>query len=66
MAVHDKHTGKGVANALLSAMIDLADNWLNLRRIELTVYCDNEILYSSLIQIISLNLRRVKILKDIE
>ncbi|WP_407331976.1 GNAT family N-acetyltransferase [Enterovibrio sp. 27052020O] len=42
MAVHDKYTGKGVASALMSAMIDLADNWLNLRRIELTVYCDNE------------------------
>ncbi|EOD81544.1 Acetyltransferase [Grimontia indica] len=42
MAVHDEHTGKGVASALLTAMIDLADNWLNLRRIELTVYSDNE------------------------
>jgi L-phenylalanine/L-methionine N-acetyltransferase len=27
---------------LMDAMIDLADNWLNLRRIELTVYADNE------------------------
>ncbi|MBV7298981.1 GNAT family N-acetyltransferase [Enterovibrio paralichthyis] len=42
MAVHDDHTGKGVASALLSAMVDLADNWLNLRRIELTVYSDND------------------------
>ena len=23
-------------------MLDLADNWLNIRRIELTVYSDNE------------------------
>ncbi|WP_028023415.1 GNAT family N-acetyltransferase [Enterovibrio calviensis] len=42
MAVHDDHTGQGVASKLLSTMIDLADNWLNLRRIELTVYSDNE------------------------
>ena len=42
VAVHDDHTGKGVTSALLEAMIDLADNWLNLRRIELTVYSDNK------------------------
>ncbi|MBE1276493.1 GNAT family N-acetyltransferase [Enterovibrio baiacu] len=42
MAVHDEHLGKGVGSKLLEKVIDLADNWLNLRRIELTVYCDNE------------------------
>jgi putative acetyltransferase len=26
---------------LLSAIIDLADNWLNLKRLELSVYTDN-------------------------
>lgn len=41
MAVHDDHTGKGVGSALLVAIVDLADNWLNLHRIELTVYSDN-------------------------
>jgi putative acetyltransferase len=41
MAVHDAFQGRGVGGALLGAMIDLADNWLNLRRIELTVYTDN-------------------------
>ncbi|MFL5801947.1 MAG: GNAT family N-acetyltransferase [Roseiflexaceae bacterium] len=41
MAVRDDWQGKGVGTALMAAMIDLADNWLNLMRIELTVYTDN-------------------------
>ena len=41
MAVHDEFKGRGVGSALMAAMIDLADNWLGLRRIELTVYVDN-------------------------
>ena len=41
MAVHDDYAGKGVGSALLAAAIELADNWLNLRRLELTVYSDN-------------------------
>lgn len=32
----------GVGSALLSAAIDLAEQWLAIRRIELTVYTDNE------------------------
>ncbi len=31
-----------VGSALLATAIDLADNWLNLQRIEITVYTDNE------------------------
>ncbi|MCL4165570.1 UNVERIFIED_CONTAM: hypothetical protein GTU68_020933 [Idotea baltica] len=42
MAVKDGYEGMGVGSALMSAMIDLSDNWLNVRRIELTVYTDNE------------------------
>jgi len=42
MAVHDKWAGKGVGSALIKAAIDLADKWLNLSRLELTVYTDNE------------------------
>jgi putative acetyltransferase len=42
MAVHDKWQSKGVGTALMKALIDLADNWLNLSRLELTVYTDNE------------------------
>jgi putative acetyltransferase len=41
MAVHDDFHNRGVGSALMAAMIDLADNWLGLRRIELTVYTDN-------------------------
>jgi L-phenylalanine/L-methionine N-acetyltransferase len=41
MMVHDDWQGKGVGTALLKAVIDLADNWLNLQRIELDVYTDN-------------------------
>ena len=42
MAVHDDWQGKGVGSALMEAVIDLADNWLNLSRLELSVYTDNE------------------------
>ncbi len=42
MAVHDQWRGRGVGTALTAAAIDLADNWLNLVRIELTVFTDNE------------------------
>lgn len=41
MAVHDDFQGRGIGKALVQAMIDLADNWLGLRRIELEVYADN-------------------------
>jgi putative acetyltransferase len=33
--------GRADASALLRAALDLADNWLNLTRLELTVYTDN-------------------------
>jgi putative acetyltransferase len=42
MAVRDDCQGKGVGTALLRELIDAADNWLGLKRIELTVYTDNE------------------------
>lgn len=41
MAVHDAYAGRGAGAALLAAAIDLADNWFNLRRLELSVYADN-------------------------
>jgi putative acetyltransferase len=41
MAVHDDFQNQGVGSALVAAALDLADNWLGLRRIELTVYVDN-------------------------
>jgi putative acetyltransferase len=42
LCVHDDFHGQGIGSALLAALADLADNWLNLRRLELTVYVDNE------------------------
>jgi putative acetyltransferase len=42
MAVHDEFQGQGVGSALMEAAIELADRWLNLTRIELTVFADNE------------------------
>ena len=41
MAVCDDWQGKGIGSALMEAALDLADNWLNLIRLELTVYTDN-------------------------
>jgi putative acetyltransferase len=41
MAVRDDWQGRGVGSALMAAAIDLADNWLGFRRLELTVYVDN-------------------------
>ncbi len=42
IAVKDACQGKGVGGNLLSAAVDLSDNWLNLVRLELTVFTDNE------------------------
>ncbi|KJV28029.1 hypothetical protein VI06_13285 [Aquitalea magnusonii] len=41
MAVQREWQGQGVGSALLQAMLDLADNWLGLHRVELTVFTDN-------------------------
>lgn len=41
MAVHDAYAGRGVGKALMAAALALADDWLNLTRIELTVFADN-------------------------
>ena len=41
MGVRDAWQGKGVGTALMKAALDLADNWLGLRRLELRVYTDN-------------------------
>ena len=42
MAVHDAFAGRGAGGALLRALIGQADRWLNLRRLELTVWADND------------------------
>ncbi len=41
MAVPGPWQGKGVGTALLGTLVDLADGWLNVWRLELTVYADN-------------------------
>ncbi|MDB5474754.1 MAG: GCN5-related N-acetyltransferase [Phenylobacterium sp.] len=41
MAVHDAYAGRGAGTALMAAIVDLADRWWNLRRLELEVYADN-------------------------
>ena len=42
MGVAASARGAGVGQALLAAAMDLADNWLQVRRTEITVYVDNE------------------------
>ena len=41
MSVRDDWQRRGIGTALMVAAIDIADNWLNCRRLELTVYTDN-------------------------
>lgn len=42
MMVHKDYQGMGVGSRLLQALLDVADNWLMLVRVELTVFTDNE------------------------
>jgi putative acetyltransferase len=43
MGVATAWQGKSVGSRLLAAALDVADNWMNLHRVELTVYADNEV-----------------------
>ena len=42
IAVHPDYQGKGIGKAMLNELIRLSDNWLNLVKIELHVFSDNE------------------------
>jgi putative acetyltransferase len=42
ICVHEDWQGKGLGKELMRAIIDFADNWLNLTRLELEVYADND------------------------
>lgn len=42
MAVAVAWQGKGIGSKLLAAALEVADNWMNLQRVELSVYADNE------------------------
>jgi len=41
LGVHDAWQRRGVGSQLLGSLLELADRWLNLTRIELTVFTDN-------------------------
>jgi putative acetyltransferase len=42
MAVSESHQGKGAGNRMLEAVLNLANDWIAVSRIELEVYIDNE------------------------
>lgn len=42
LMVHKDYQNKGVGSQLMAAVVDLADNWLMLIRLELTAFVDNE------------------------
>ena len=41
IGVDDNFVGRGIGSAILTALLDVADNWRGLKRVELTVYADN-------------------------
>lgn len=43
ISVHRDYWGIGIGERLMSTIVDLADKWLNLTRLELDVYTDNEV-----------------------
>jgi L-phenylalanine/L-methionine N-acetyltransferase len=42
MGVADDLAGKGFGTALLQALLEAADKWLDVKRVELTVFVDND------------------------
>lgn len=42
MGVAVQWQGRGVGSKLMAAVLEVADNWMNLHRVELTVFSDNE------------------------
>lgn len=41
IVVHEDFQGRGVGKALMEEALHVADNWLNITRLELTVFSDN-------------------------
>ncbi|RFU48135.1 GNAT family N-acetyltransferase [Paraburkholderia sp. DHOC27] len=42
LGVHEQWHRQGIGRALMAELLDLTDNWLGLRRVELNVFTDNE------------------------
>lgn len=42
LSVHENYQGKGIGKALMASIVDLADNWLMLKRLELGVLQGND------------------------
>ncbi|HGV3502010.1 GNAT family N-acetyltransferase [Providencia sp. PROV259] len=42
ITVSEAHQRKGIGSKLMQVMVDYCDNWLNVRRIELEVFADND------------------------
>lgn len=41
ISVHDAHVGTGIGTAMMAELIDIADNWLGLTRVQLDLDADN-------------------------
>lgn len=41
LGIHDDFTGKGLGTLFIKTLLDAADNWHDLKRIELNVFTDN-------------------------
>lgn len=41
IGIHDDFAGKGIGSKLLATLIDAAENWHDIRRIDLNVFTDN-------------------------
>jgi putative acetyltransferase len=42
ICVHDDFHGRRIGSAMMATLIEVADDWLDLKRLELKVYIDNE------------------------
>jgi len=42
ICVHDDFHGRRIGSAMMAALVEVADDWLDLQRLELTVHVDNE------------------------
>ena len=40
--IYTDYQGRGIGRALMESLLDIADNWLMLKRVELSVFTDNE------------------------